>query len=44
VVHVIVTEYATFDVTPKGLLLRDKAPDISLDELKRLTEPSFAVS
>src|SRR5271170_50149 len=25
VVHAIVTEYATFDVTPQGLVLRDKA-------------------
>lgn len=41
VVHVIVTEYATFDVTPKGLILRDKAPDMALDELKKITEPSF---
>ncbi len=41
VVHVIVTEYATFDVTPKGLILRDKADDISLEELKRITEPDF---
>jgi len=44
VVHVIVTEFGTFDVTPKGLVLRDKAPDISVDELKKITEPSFAIN
>ena len=44
VVHVIVTEFGTFDVTSKGLVLRDKAPDISLDELKKLTEPAFAAN
>lgn len=42
-VHVIVTEYATFDITPRGLVLRDKAPDISADELKKITEPSFNI-
>ncbi|MBI3548591.1 MAG: CoA transferase subunit B [Elusimicrobia bacterium] len=41
VVHVIVTEHATFDVTPKGLVLREKEPGISLDELKKITEPAF---
>ncbi len=41
VVHVIVTEFATFDVTTGGLVLRDKSPDISLDELKKITEPEF---
>ncbi|MBI4385775.1 MAG: CoA transferase subunit B [Elusimicrobia bacterium] len=43
VVHVIVTEYATFDVTPNGLVLRDKAPGISIDELKKITGPDFQV-
>ena len=41
VVNVIVTEYATFDVTPSGLVLRDKAADITLEELKKITEPDF---
>ena len=44
VVHAIVTEYATFDITAQGLVLRDKAPDVTLDELKRITEPSFRVN
>jgi 3-oxoacid CoA-transferase subunit B len=41
VAHVIVTEYATFDVTPKGLVLRDKAADISVEDLRKITEPQF---
>jgi len=41
VVHVIVTEFATFDVTPTGLVLRDKESGISLDELAKITEPAF---
>ena len=44
VVHVIVTELATFDVGPKGLVLRDKAADVSVDELRKLTEPDFRVN
>ena len=43
-VNVIVTEHATFDVTKGGLFLRDKSPDISLDELKKITEPEFKTS
>ena len=41
VVCVIVTEYATFNVTHKGLALRDKEPGISVEELRRITEPAF---
>jgi len=41
VVHAIVTEHATFDVTPQGLVLRDKEPGITVEELRRITEPEF---
>ncbi len=41
VVHTIVTEYATFDITPQGLLLREKSDSISLEELRKITEPAF---
>ncbi|HVA66061.1 MAG TPA: CoA-transferase, partial [Elusimicrobiota bacterium] len=44
VVSTIVTELSVFDVTPKGLVLRKKAEGVSLDDLKRLTEPAFQVS
>ena len=44
VVHTIVTELAVFDVTPEGLLLREISPETSVDELKKLTGPSFRVA
>jgi len=39
VVDHIVTELAFIDVTPEGLLLRELAPDTTLDEVQSLTEP-----
>ena len=44
VVHAIVTELAVFEITPKGLLLKEIAEGVSLDELKKATQPSFAVA
>ncbi len=44
VVHVIVTELAVFDLTPKGLVLREISPETSVDELKKITEPEFQVA
>ena len=41
VVHVIVTEHAVFDVTASGLVLREISPDITVSELRRITEPDF---
>ena len=39
VVDHIVTELAFIDVTPQGLLLRELAPDVTLDQVQSLTEP-----
>ncbi len=39
VVHSIVTELAYMEVTPKGLVLKELAPGVSLDDVRRLTEP-----
>src|SRR5450631_494596 len=39
VVDHIVTELAFIDVTPQGLLLREIAPEITLEQLQSLTEP-----
>src|SRR5262250_3043742 len=39
VVDHIVTELAFIDVTPQGLLLRELAPDATLDQVQSLTEP-----
>jgi 3-oxoacid CoA-transferase subunit B len=41
VVHHIVTELAVIDVTPEGLLLRELAPDASLEQVQALTEPKL---
>jgi len=43
VVDHIVTELALIDVTPKGLLLRELAPDATLDLVQSLTEPRLLV-
>jgi 3-oxoacid CoA-transferase subunit B len=41
VVDHIVTELAVIDVTPNGLLLRELAPDASLEQVQSLTEPKL---
>ena len=41
VVDHIVTELAVIDVTPQGLLLRELAPDSSLEQVQSLTEPKL---
>lgn len=41
VVDHIVTELAYIDVTSDGLLLREIAPDTTVEELQRLTEPKL---
>ena len=41
VVDHIVTELAFIDVTPEGLLLRELAPDATLEQLQSLTEPQL---
>jgi 3-oxoacid CoA-transferase subunit B len=41
VVDHIVTELAFIDVTPEGLVLRELAPDTTLEEVQSLTEPKL---
>src|ERR1700740_1991449 len=41
VVDHLVTELALIDVTPEGLLLREMAPDATLDQVQSLTEPKL---
>jgi len=36
-----VTELAFIDVTPAGLLLRELAPDATLEQVQSLTEPKL---
>jgi len=39
VVDHIVTELAFIDVRPEGLLLRELAPDATIEQVQSLTEP-----
>src|SRR6267142_365518 len=41
VVDHIVTELALIDVTPEGLVLRELAPDATLEQVQSLTEPKL---
>ena len=44
VVDLIITTMGVFEVTPDGLVLKELAPDVTLDEIKASTEAAFAVS
>jgi 3-oxoacid CoA-transferase subunit B len=44
VVHRIITELATIDVTPDGLVLREVAPGISAREVQEHTEPTLKLT
>jgi 3-oxoacid CoA-transferase subunit B len=44
VVDYIVTELAVIEVTPDGLVLREIAPDTSLEQVQALTEPPLMVA
>lgn len=43
-VNMIVTELAVIDVRPSGLVLREHHPDVTIDEIKSLTEADLIVS
>jgi len=43
VVHRIITDLAVFDIDSKGLILRKKADDISIEDLQKITEPKFRI-
>ena len=44
VVHRIITDLATIDVTPEGLVLREVAPGVSAREVQERTEPTLKVA
>jgi 3-oxoacid CoA-transferase subunit B len=44
VVHRVITDLAVLDVTPAGLVLRETAPGVTVDQIRAATEPSFAVA
>ena len=43
VVHRIITDLAVIDVTAEGLVLRELAPGVSVDDVRKVTEPDLAV-
>jgi 3-oxoacid CoA-transferase subunit B len=43
VVNLIVSDLAVFDVDRPGLTLVDKAPDVTVDEIRAKTEAAFAI-
>ncbi len=44
VVNRLITDLAVFDFTPKGMVLRELAEGVTVDEIKEKTEASFTVS
>src|SRR5256714_6978207 len=42
-VHMILTDLAVMDVTPRGLKLRERAPGVSVAEIQAQTEPTLLV-
>lgn len=44
VLNVIITDKAVFHVTPDGLVLKEIAPGLSVDDIKAITEADFTVA
>ncbi|MBI4509822.1 MAG: CoA transferase subunit B [Deltaproteobacteria bacterium] len=40
-VHQIMTDLAVIDVTPQGLVLKERAPSVSVEEIQEVTEPKL---
>jgi 3-oxoacid CoA-transferase subunit B len=43
VVHRVITDLAVLDVEPTGLVLRELAPGVTVDEVREKTEPDLLV-
>jgi len=43
-VHTIVTDHALFDVTPDGLLLKELAPGLTVEDIRKITDAKMIVA
>lgn len=43
-VNIIVTEMGVFEITPGGMILREMAPDTTVEQIKAVTEADFIVA
>ena len=43
-VHRIITDLAVIDVTKEGLVLRERAPGVSAEEIQKVTEPKLTLA
>ena len=43
-VHMVITDLAVLEVTPRGLALRERAPGVTVAEIQSLTEPTLLVA
>ena len=43
-VHTIVTDHALFDVTEDGLVLKELAPDVTVEDVRKITGARFVVA
>jgi 3-oxoacid CoA-transferase subunit B len=39
----VITDLAVMDIEPSGFVLRELAPGVTVDEVRAVTEPDFAV-
>jgi 3-oxoacid CoA-transferase subunit B len=44
VIDRIITDFCVLDVTPDGLVLIEKAPDMTVEQIQEATEPALMVS